>query len=606
MAEFIEPHSLPRREDERFLTGSGRFTADLHLDGALHAALLRSEHPHACVDGIDARAAQAMPDVVAVHTAQDLAADGIGPLPCVAQLSDGSPLVIPERHALAGQRVRHVGDPVALVLARSRQAALDALEGIAVDYRPLPAVTDARRAVRPGAEQLWPQAAGNLAFHFRRGDADATAAAFAAAAHVVELDIANHRVSALPLEPRAGVAEYDPAAERYTLTATVQGVHEIRAQAAEPVFGLPADRLRIKAPDVGGGFGLKNFLYPEWVLLMWAARRHGCPVQWVADRGEEPERGRPRTRRARERPPRSGRGRHLSCPPGVVRRQHGCLPLGSGPAITTKALPTALGGCYAIPCMYMESRGVFTNTAPVDAYRGAGKPEANFIIERLIDAAARRCGFDAVELRRRNMFRAFPHRTAFGMDIDGGRFAENVDRALRLADREGFAARRADSAARGRLRGFGVGCFLETSRGVPSEGAEVRFREDGTVELRVGTESNGQGHETAFAQIASALLGLPMDTFRFVQADTARTRWATVTAVRAPCTWAAAPWSRRSARCWRKRAHWQHSCCRAMPGTWCSRGGGSAVPASGRGVGLLEVAEGGPGARRGPGHLRRR
>lgn len=524
MDRIIEPQSLPRREDARLLTGAGRFTADLQRADQLHAVLVRSPHAHARIAGIDARPAQAMPGVVAVHTAQDLAADGLGPLPCMVELADGSPLTVPPRHALAGDRVRHVGDPVALVLAETRAAAQDAAQCVEVDYDALPALTDPAAALQAGAEQLWPQAPGNLAFHFRRGDAHATRAAFNGAAHVVELAIANQRVSALPIEPRAGLAEYDAASGVFTLTATAQGVHDIRAQLAGPVFGLPEDRFRLLAHDVGGGFGLKNFLYPEWVLLPWAARRHRRAVLWVAERGEElsaAAHGRDVHATARLALDRDGR--FLALEAHLVANL-GAYLSGSAPAVTTRAAPTAMGGIYAIPHVYMESRGVFTNTSPVDAYRGAGKPEANFLIERLVDTAARRCGFDALDLRRRNAMHTFPHRSALGMQIDGGRFAANIERAAQLAGRDGFAARRAAAAARGRLRGLGFGCFLETSRGNPSEGAEIRFCGDGTVELRLGTESHGQGHETAFAQIAAARLGLPLEAFRFIQADTARVR----------------------------------------------------------------------------------
>ena len=524
MVQSIEPQSLPRREDARFLSGQGRFTADLQRAGQLHAALVRSPHAHAQIRGIDAREARAMPGVVAVHVAQDLLDDGLGTLPCVAELSDGSPLSVPPRHALARERVRHVGDPVALVLADSRAAAQDAAQCVEVDYEPLPALIDAAAALVADAPQLWQEAPGNLAFHFRRGDASATHAAFAAAAHVVELEIANPRVSAVPIEPRAGLAEYDPGSGVFTLNATAQGLHDIRAQLAGPVFGLPVERFRLLAHDVGGGFGLKNFLYPEWVLLPWAARRHGKPVMWVADRGEElsaAAHGRDVQATARLALDRDGQ--FLALEVHFVANL-GAYLSGTGPAVTTRAAPTAMGGIYAIPHVYMESRGVFTNTSPVDAYRGAGKPEANFVIERLVDAAARRCGFDAFALRRRNAMQRFPHHTSLGMVIDGGRFAANIDRALELAEHDGFAARREAAAARGCLRGLGIGCFLETSRGNPSEGAEVRFLGDGKVELRLGTESHGQGHETAFAQVAAAQLGLPVDAFRFIQADTARVR----------------------------------------------------------------------------------
>jgi carbon-monoxide dehydrogenase large subunit len=523
MRDTLSPRSLPRLEDQRFLTGSGRYTADLHREGQLHMTVVRSEHAHAAIADIDIGDALTAPGVVGVHTAADLAADGVAPLPCLAELAGGAPPVVPPRHALARGRVRHVGDPVAIVVAESEDAALEAAEQVVVDYRALPAVVDPARALEDGAPQLWEQAPGNLAFRYRRGDADAVHEAFASAAHVVELAIANPRVSAAPLEPRAGLAEYDTDGDRFTLTATAQGVHEIRDQAAG-VLGIEPERLRLLAPDVGGGFGLKNFLYPEWILLPWAARRHRRPVRWVATRGEDlAAAAHGRDVQATARLALDADGRFLALEASLVANM-GAYLSGSAPNVTTKALPTAFGGIYAIPAVHLSIRGVFTNTAPVDAYRGAGKPEANFIVERLIDVAARRYGFDPVALRRKNALRDFPHRTAFGMTVDGGRFATNIDRAMALCGWDEFAARRTRAASRHRLRGLGVACFLETARGMPREGAEIRFAGDGTVELRVGTESHGQGHETAFAQIAAARLGLPVEAFRFVQADTTRTR----------------------------------------------------------------------------------
>lgn len=518
------PRSLPRLEDPRFLTGQGRYVADMDRAGQAHAVVVRSEHAHAAIAGIDTREALSAPGVVAVHVAADLDADGLGPLPCVTGLGAESALVVPPRHALARERVRHVGDPVALVLAETRARAQDAAALVAVEYDPLPAVVDPVQALAPDAPPIWDQAPGNQAFHHRRGDADAVKRAMDGAAHVVELALVNHRVSGLPLEPRAGIGEYDAVTGRFTLTATAQSLHDIRAQLAGPVFGLPGERFRLVSPDVGGGFGLKNFLYPEWVLLLWAARRHGRAVKWVAERGEElagAAHGRDVTARARL--ALDADGRFLALEAHLVANM-GAYLSGGAPNVTTKALPTAMGGIYAIPAVYLDVRGAFTNTAVVDAYRGAGKPEANYLVERLVDAAARRCGFDAVDLRLRNAMSEFPHRTALGMTIDGGRFAHNIERAVALVDRDGFEGRRQASRESGRLRGLGLGCFLETSRGTPSEGAEIRFLPGGLVELRLGTESHGQGHETAFAQIASARLGLPVEAFRFVQADTGRTR----------------------------------------------------------------------------------
>ncbi len=519
-----DARSVRRFEDARFLTGAGIFAADLDRAGALHAAIVRSPHAHAEIRAVDTAAARAVPGVAGVHLQADLAADGIGPLPCVTRFAATQPLVVPPRHALARGRVRHVGDPVALVLAETAEAARDAAELVDVDYAPLPAVVDPRAALAEGAPALWAEAPGNVAFRFEKGDRRAVEAAFASAAHVVELEIVNNRVMAAPVEPRAGVAAFDPATGTMSLTCSAQGVHALRRQLAESVFRCPEDRMRIAAPDVGGGFGMKNFLYPEWALLLWAARRHGRRVAWVAERGEDHAAAvHGRDIFADARLALDADGRFLALSADLVANMGACLSA-AGPNAATTALPTAMGGVYDIPAIHLRSTGVFTNAAPIDAYRGAGKPEANFIVERLAEAAARRLGIDPVEIRRRNAVDAFPHTTAMGTRLDGGRFRRNIEDAARLADREGFAARRAASERAGRLRGLGFGCFLETARGTPAEGAEVRFTADGRVELRVGTESNGQGHETAYRQIAAARLGLPPDAFDYIQADTARTR----------------------------------------------------------------------------------
>jgi carbon-monoxide dehydrogenase large subunit len=315
------------------------------------------------------------------------------------------------------------------------------------------------------------------------------------------------------------IGDYDAAAGRLDLLLTGQGVHSIRNQLAEAVFRLPPERIQLAAPDVGGGFGMKNFLYPEWVLVLWAARRLGRPVKWVAERGEEFVSGtQGRDSRTKARLALDEDGRFLALDVSTVANL-GAYLSSNGPGSSTNSPATAMGGVYAIPAVFMDVRGVFTNTVPIDAYRGAGKPEANYLIERLIDIAARRNGWDPVGLRRRNMIAAFPYRSALGMTIDCGRFAANLDDALAQARDTGFTARRAEAAARGRLRGLGVGCFLETARGTPNEFAEIRF-DDGRVSLILGTQSNGQGHETSYPQIAAALLGLPIDVFRLIQADT--------------------------------------------------------------------------------------
>jgi carbon-monoxide dehydrogenase large subunit len=343
------------------------------------------------------------------------------------------------------------------------------------------------------------------------------------AAQVIELELVNNRLIISALETRGGIASYDEA-EGYHLRFSGAGVHGLRGQLADAVFHEPPERMRVSCPDVGGGFGVKSALYPEWVMLLWAARRLGRPVKWIAERVEDfatTAQGRANITRARL--ALDAAGRFLALDVETIAELGAYLSSG-GPGSSTSAPANAIGSGYVIPAIFMDVRGVFTNTTPIDAYRGAGKPEVNYMIERLIDAAARRCGFDAVELRRRNLVAAFPYRKALGTVIDCGRFAETLDPALAAADRAGFAARAEASRAAGRLRGLGVTCFMETARGAPNEGAELRFEPDGTVAIVVGTESTGMGHETSYRQIAADLLGLPPGAFRYVQADTALVR----------------------------------------------------------------------------------
>jgi carbon-monoxide dehydrogenase large subunit len=511
--------SLGRLEDARFLTGQGRYVDDIAVSGQLYGVVLRSPHGHALIDGIDTAAARAMPGVHGIFTAADLDADGIGTLPCIAQVATVAPIIVPPRSALARDRVRHVGDPVAFVVADMVHQARDAAERIDVAYRPLPTVVDARKALGPQAPLLWGEAPGNLSYRFERGDKPSVNAAFAAAAHVVDIELVNNRLVA-PLEPRAAIATYDAPADSFDLLLTGQGVHSLRRQLAEAVFNMPPDRITVRAPDVGGGFGVKNFLYPEWVLVLWAARQLGRPVKWVADRGEEfisSAQGRDNHTWARLALDRDAR--FLALDVDTVANLGAYLST-NGPGSSTNSPASAMGGVYNIPAVFMAVRGALTNTVPIDAYRGAGKPEANYLIERLVDHAARRLALDPIALRRRNLIVRFPYRSGLGVTIDCGRFAANLDEMAQRLLADGFAARREASAQRGTLRGLGIACFLETSRGTPGERAEVRFEADGRVALVLGTQSNGQGHETSYAQIAAELLGLPIAAFRFVQADT--------------------------------------------------------------------------------------
>ena len=511
--------SISRLEDERFLTGRGRYVSDIASPGALWGHVLRSPHAHALIKRIDVAAAVQAPGVHGVFTSADLT--GLGAMPCLAAVS---PLIVPPRFALAVERVRHVGDPVAFIVADSVEAAREAAERVEIDYEDLPAIVDGRAATEDGAPQLWPQAPKNTAFHIQKGDAAAVAQAMKEAAHIVEIDVMNNRVVVAPIEHRAAIARYDAASDSFDLELTGQGLHGIRRQLAEFVFKLPLDRLRLHAPDVGGGFGTKNFLYPEWILLLWAARRLGRTVRWEADRSEEfvaSAQGRDIAAKARLALAKDGCFLALDI---EMVANHGAYLSGNGPGAAAVAASTAHGGVYDIPAIAVDVRGAFTNTVPVDAYRGAGKPEANYITERCIEAAARTLGFDPAELRRRNLIASFPHKTAMGMTIDSGGFVDNLDRAVARADVADFEGRRIDAKARGKLLGLGIACFLETSRGAPNEGAEVRFETDGAVTVAVGTESNGQGHETAFAQITADRLGVPIDAVRYVQADTLKVK----------------------------------------------------------------------------------
>jgi carbon-monoxide dehydrogenase large subunit len=508
--------SLLRLEDERFLTGRGRYVEDIDYAGQAWMQVVRSPHAHAEIGHIDTTAARALPGVLGVFTAADLGE--LGPLPCTVPVASVAPMIVPPRFALAAKRVRHVGDAVAFVVADARTTARDAAELVAVDWRELPSVVDAPAAMRAGATQLWPEAPGNVSYRFQKGDQAAVNAGIAAAAHVVELELINNRVVIAALETRGAIGRHD--AEGFHLLFSGAGVHALQGQLANSVFQVPPAQMHIACPDVGGGFGVKNALYPEWVMLLWAARALGRPVKWMSERAEDfitTAQGRDNVTRARL--ALDADGRFLALDVATVANLGAYLSSG-GPGSSTNAPANAMGSGYVIPAIFMDVHGVFTNTVPIDAYRGAGKPEVNYMIERLIDEAARRCGFDAIELRRRNLVSEFPYKKALGTVIDCGRFGANLNDAVRVANHKDAAARRALAKQRGMLCGIGVTCFMETARGAPNEGAEIRFTDDGSVALHVGTQSNGMGHETAYAQIAADLLGLPIEAFRYVQADT--------------------------------------------------------------------------------------
>ena len=511
--------SLRRLEDERFLTGAGRYIDDIGLPGMLHAVVVRSPHAHADIASIDTSAASSMPDVRGIFTAADLAPDHLGSIPCTATVATIEPMIVPPRPALAADRVRHIGEPVAFVVADSAAAARDAAEQVMVDYESLLAVIDPVAAMKPGTTALWQEMPNNLSYRFQKGDRAATEAAFAQAAHVTSIELVNNRLTIASMETRGAIAAIEQGVMHLMLSGA--GVHGIRDALAD-IFHMPPSSIRVSAPDVGGGFGIKNAVYPELVLLLWAARKLGAPIKWVSDRAEDfASTSQGRDNHTRGRLALDKDGRFLALHVENVANL-GAYVTGFGPGTSTNAPSTAMGGAYVVPAMIMNVHGVVTNTLPIDAYRGAGKPEANYLTERLIDRAAREMHLDPFEIRRLNLITEFPYRSALGITIDCGRFRTNLDEAEQHADRAGFAARRASSERAGKLRGLGVACFMETARGQPNEAAEIRFEPDGHVALLVGTQSNGQGHETSYPQLAAERFCLPVETFRYVQADTAR------------------------------------------------------------------------------------
>ena len=512
-----------RREDARFLRGAGAYLDDLPFDGLVHMAVLRSPHAHAEIAAIDCAAARAIPGVLAVLTAAEAGADGLMGLRPSAEANPetGEPFAFMPQPLLASGKVRYVGEPVALVVAQTRDLALDALERIAVHYLPLPAVTTAAAARTAGAPLLSPEVPGNLCLAWRTGDAAAVERAFAEAAHVVRLALDNHRIVTNPMEPRGGVGIYDPAAGRYALYVSAQSIHITRDHTAR-ALGAPAEKVRFLAHDVGGGFGAKNFVYPEYPLLLWAARRVGRPVKWIATRGEIfLADHQARDQQAEAALALDAEGRFLALRVESLANL-GAYLAGAGGGVQTFQYPHLPGTVYRIPAIDLEIAAALSNTAPIGVTRGPGFAESNYIIERLIDAAARQCGFDRAELRRRNLVPAaqMPMTNALGRSIDSGAFPETFEKALQRADVAGFAARRAESRARGLLRGLGFAYHVKATGGPNFENVEIRFRAEGGVDLVTGTQTIGQGHETTFPQILAERLGLPNDKIRLVQGDT--------------------------------------------------------------------------------------
>jgi aerobic carbon-monoxide dehydrogenase large subunit len=523
MAKFGLSQPLRRIEDPRLLKGGGRYTDDIALPGAAHATVLRSPHAAARILSIDTSAAEGMPGVLAVITAKDWKAEGLGEIPCIIPLQnrDGTDRANTPRGALAEDRVRHVGDPVAFVVAETPQAARDAAEAVMVDYEVLPSATDLAAAHEPGAPRVWDEIPNNIVFDWDAGDKAKADEMVAKAAHVTRLTVVNNRVVVASMEVRAAAAEYDKAEGKFTLYAGTQGSWLVKNLLSANVFNLPPEKFRVVTPDVGGGFGMKLYLYAEYALVCMAARRLGRPVKWTSERTEafqSDTHGRDNITQGELALDKDGKF--------LALRTRNYANMGAylstfAPFIPTGAGTKVLASVYGFQAIHAHVLGVLTNTVPVDAYRGAGRPESNYLVERLIDAAAREIGVDRIELRKRNMVAqsAMPYVTAIGQRYDSGDFPTVLDAALRKADWAGFAARRAESARRGRRRGIGLAYYLEATGGGPTERAEVRFAADGMAEVLVGTQSTGQGHETAYAMLTSHELGIPIEKIRIVQGD---------------------------------------------------------------------------------------
>jgi aerobic carbon-monoxide dehydrogenase large subunit len=530
---------VKRREDKRFLVGKGQYTDDIVLPGQTHAAFLRSHHAHARIVSIDTAEARKAPGVIAILTGEDVAADKLGGIPTgwLIHNKDGTPMVEPPHPALALGVVRHVGDPVVMVIAGTRTQAREAAQLVEVDYDPLPAVAHLGDAVAGGAPQVWPEAKGNVCFDWHLGDKATTDAAFARAKKVVSIDVTNNRLVPNAMEPRCANGSYESATDHYTLYTTSQNPHLTRLLLGAFTLQVPEHRLRVVAPDVGGGFGSKIYHYAEELLVLWASRRIGRPVKWTSDRNEafmSDAHGRDHVSHAEL--ALDDQGRFLGLRVQTLANMGAYLST-FAPCIPTYLYATLLSGPYAIPAIYAEVKAIFTHTVPVDAYRGAGRPEAAYLLERLVDKTARELGIGRVEIRRDNFIKPeqFPYQTPVALQYDTGDYHSTLDLALKSIDYPRFAERKKESESRGKLRGFGVSTYIEACGIAPSavvgslgcraglyEAATIRVNPTGGVVVFTGSHSHGQGHETTFAQLVVEKLGVPLDSVEVVHGDTDR------------------------------------------------------------------------------------
>ena len=525
--------AVRRKEDLRFITGKGQYTDDISRPGEARAMFVRSPHAHAKIRSVDTKAAAAMPGVLAVLTGAQLATDKIGNLICgwMIHSKDGSPMKMAAHPAIAAGKACYVGDPVAVVVAETMAQARDAAEKVKVDYEVLPAVSDPAKAQsQPAIHEVAPK---NTIYQWHLGDAKATDAAIKSAKHVTKLNIVNNRLVPNAMEPRVAIGEYDSGTQNFTLWNTSQNPHVARLVIAAFVGMAPEHKLRVIAPDVGGGFGSKIFIYPEEVVCLWASKKVGRPVKWTCDRSEAflaDAHGRDHVTHAEM--AFGDDGKIIGLKVKTVANLGAYMSTFSS-SVPTYLYATLLSGQYDIPAIYCEVDAVYTNTVPVDAYRGAGRPEATFVVERLVEVGARELGIDPADLRKKNFIKSFPHQTPVIMMYDAGDYQASLKKAMEIADVKGFGKRKRDSARTGKLRGIGYSTYIEACGIAPSqavgslgagvglwESAEVRVNPTGSVEVLTGCHSHGQGHETTFAQLVSERLGIPIDTVSIVHGDT--------------------------------------------------------------------------------------
>jgi carbon-monoxide dehydrogenase large subunit len=524
MVKFGVNQSVERKEDFRLITGTGQYTDDITLDGQLYGYMLRSPVAHARLLSVDVEEARAAPGVVDIILGSELEADNANQLPCMIPLKnrDGSNRADPGHPVLATDKLCYVGDNIAFVIAESLAQAKDAAELIQIDFDEIDAVVDTGTAHQDGNAILHETAANNVAFDWGQGDEKAVASAFEGAAHVTEIELINNRVVVNSMEPRGLIADWDAEEGKMTLRMGTQGGWVLRALLANAILHLPEEKIRIITPDVGGAFGMKLFFYSECAAAVWASRKLGRPIKWIGERSDaflSDTQGRDHVTRAAI----AFDANHKAVGLKVETKANlGAYLSTFGPMIPTMAMVKVMPGVYDIPNFYYQCTGVFTNTVPVDAYRGAGRPEAIYIIERLMDRAARELGLSQADIRRRNFIpvSAIPYKTATGCVYDSGEFERIMDRALEVSGWDDFSARRADSALDGKRRGIGMCYYIEATAGNPTETATIRFTDEDRVTVAVGTQSTGQGHSTAYAQIVAERLGVPFENIDIIQGDT--------------------------------------------------------------------------------------